>query len=76
MSLTRSHLPLKILLIRSQLRQNFKIHKFVNNRMSFNLLLPNPEQNRKGNNQKILNFKKKLLKSPNFKLYNMFNSQR
>jgi len=76
MSLTRSHLPLKILLIRSQLRQNFKIHKFVNNRMSFNLLLPNPEQNRKGNNQKILNFKKKLCKSPNFKLYNRFNSQR
>ena len=44
--------------------------------MSFNLLLPNPEQNRKGNNQKILNFKKKLCKSPNFKLYNRFNSQR
>ena len=44
--------------------------------MSFNLLLPNPKQNRKGNNQKILNFKKKLRKSPNFKLYNSLNSQR
>ncbi len=44
--------------------------------MSFNLLLPNPEQNRKENNHKILNFKKKLRKSPSFKLYNRFNSQR
>ena len=76
MSLTRSFLPLKILPIRSQLWQHFKIHKFVNNQMSFNLLLPNPEQNRKENNQKILNFKKKLRKSPSFKLYSRFNSQR
>ena len=44
--------------------------------MSFNLLLPNPEQNRKENNQKILNFKKKLRKSPSFKQYSSFNSQR
>ncbi len=76
MSLTQSLLPLKILPIQSQLWQHFKIHKFVNNLMSFNLLLPNPEQNRKGNNQKILNFKKKLRKSPSFKQYSIFNSQR
>jgi hypothetical protein len=75
MSLTQSLLQLIILPIRSQLWQHFKIHKFVNNQMNFNLLLPNPEQKRKGNNQKILNFKKKLPKSPSFKQYSRFNSQ-